>query len=111
MGSTKAPLGFGEASGYQTDADSGLRLLGHRYYDSRTGRFISQDPAGDGDNWYAYCDNDPIDGVGPDGLSMQMPPTGETMAHDAMMGFLGGLSFGGSGMGGDGSYTKTDYHY
>ena len=110
-GGTSTPFGYGEASGYQTDGDSGLRLLGHRYYDSRTGRFISQDPAGDGDNWYAYADNDPIDGVDPDGLSMQMPPTGETMAHDAMMGFLGGLSFGGSGMGGDGSYTKTDYHY
>ena len=64
-GSTKAPLGFGEASGYQTDGDSGLRLLGHRHYDSRTGRFISQDLAADGDNWYAYCDNDPVSGRDP----------------------------------------------
>ena len=111
FGSNPTGFAWNVSSGYQSDNDSGLRLLGHRYYDSRTGRFISQDPAGDGDNWYAYADNDPMDGVDPDGLFMQMPATGETMAHDAMMGFLGGLSFGGSGMGGDGSFTKTDSTY
>lgn len=65
------------SSGYQSDGDSGLKLLGHRYYDSRTGRFISQDPAGDGDNWYAYADNDPMDEVDPDGL--MSAPTGAGM--------------------------------
>ena len=70
-GGTSTPFGYGEASGYQTDGDSGLRLLGHRYYDSRTGRFISQDPAGDGDNWYAYCDNDPVSAADPTGLQLE----------------------------------------
>ena len=70
-GSTRAPFGYGEASGYQADGDSGLRLLGHRYYDSRTGRFISQDPARDGGNWYEYAGNDPINSTDPTGLSLE----------------------------------------
>ena len=70
FGSDPTAFAWNEESGYQSDGDSGLKLLGHRYYDSRTGRFISQDPAGDGDNWYAYCDNDPMDEADPDGLKM-----------------------------------------
>jgi len=68
-GTNPTAFAWGGGSGYQSDGDSGLKLLGHRYYDSRTGRFISQDPAGDGDNWYAYCGNDPMDEADPDGLS------------------------------------------
>jgi len=67
-GTNPTAFAWGGGSGYQSDGDSGLKLLGHRYYDSRTGRFISQDPAGDGDNWYAYCGNDPVDGTDPQGL-------------------------------------------
>ena len=60
IGGTEAgAFKFGGANGCQTDADTGLVLMGHRYYDPRTGRFISQDPAGDGDNWYAYADKQP----------------------------------------------------
>lgn len=51
-----------------TDADSGLQLLGHRYYDSSIGRFISRDPAYAGDNWYAYCENNPLWEVDSSGL-------------------------------------------
>ena len=32
------------------------------------GRFISSDPIQDGDNWYAYCDNNPLAGSDPKGL-------------------------------------------
>ena len=71
MGSTSVPLGYGEGSGYVTDADTGLRLLGHRYYDSRTGRFISQDPKGAGNNWYAYAGNDPMNRT--DALGLDAP--------------------------------------
>ncbi|MEQ1821201.1 MAG: RHS repeat-associated core domain-containing protein [Fimbriimonadaceae bacterium] len=46
--------------GYQEDPDHGLKLLGHRYYDSSTGRFLSRDPAEDGRNWYTYCGNNPV---------------------------------------------------
>ena len=43
--------------------------MGHRYYDCRLGRFIAQDSAGDGDNWYAYAGNNPVNDVDPSGLS------------------------------------------
>ncbi len=62
------PFRYGGGNGCQTDADTGLVLMGHRYYDTRIGRFISQDPAGDGDNWYAYAGNDPVNGKDPSGL-------------------------------------------
>ena len=70
MDAVRVGGGGGEPDG----PDSGLKLLGHRYYDSRTGRFISQDPAGDGDNWYAYCGNDPMNGVDPSGLTPDPNP-------------------------------------
>lgn len=66
--SGSSPFGFGGANGCQTDADTGLVLMGHRYYDPRLGRFLSQDPIGDGDNWYAYAGNDPVDETDPSGL-------------------------------------------
>ena len=53
--------------GYQEDA-TGLRLLGHRYYDSSTGRFLTRDPMRDGRNWYSYCGNDPLNARDPNGL-------------------------------------------
>ena len=42
------------------DAETGNIYLRARYYDSEIGRFISEDPAEDGLNWYAYCRNDPV---------------------------------------------------
>jgi RHS repeat-associated protein len=66
-GTTATPFGFVGAQGYQSDSDSGLQLLGHRYYDPSIGRFLSSDPIQDGDNWYAYCDNNPLEDVDPEG--------------------------------------------
>ena len=74
-GGNASPFRFGGALGCQTDADTGLVLMGHRYFDPRTGRFITQDPAGDGDNWYSYADNSPVNAVDPDGL-MSAPTPG-----------------------------------
>ena len=67
-GTTPTPFGFVGKGQYQTDNDSGLQLLGHRYYDASVGRFISSDPAKAGDNWYAYCDNNPTASSDADGL-------------------------------------------
>ena len=64
----QTPFGFAGAHGYQTDADSGLQKLGYRYYDASTGRFLSRDPIQGGYNWYAYCENDPVNAVDPEGL-------------------------------------------
>ncbi|MBL1153096.1 MAG: L,D-transpeptidase family protein [Armatimonadetes bacterium] len=58
-GSTPTPFGFAGAWGYQEDPDSGLKLLGHRYYDPSTGRFLTRDPVKDGRNWYGYCAGNP----------------------------------------------------
>jgi len=43
-----------------------------RYYDPNAGRFISQDPGNNGNNWYIYVDDNPtnlIDKTGKDALS------------------------------------------
>jgi RHS repeat-associated protein len=58
-GTPVGPFGFVGAQGYQEDGDSGLKLLGHRYYDPTTGRFLTRDPAKDDRNWYSYCGNGP----------------------------------------------------
>ena len=47
--------------------------MGHRYYDSDTGRFLTRDPIKDGRNWYSYCDNNPIQRVDPKGLEYHDP--------------------------------------
>lgn len=49
--------------GHVSDDESDLIYMRARYQEPATGRFISQDPAHDGWNWYAYCDNDPISGI------------------------------------------------
>jgi RHS repeat-associated protein len=67
-GTWKGPFGYGGSFGYQTDGDSGLKLLGHRYYDSSTGRFLTRDPIQDGRNWYTYCSNSPVTCADPSGL-------------------------------------------
>ncbi|MFM9873934.1 MAG: RHS repeat-associated core domain-containing protein [Fimbriimonadaceae bacterium] len=59
-GSWKSAFGYAGGFGYQSDLDSGLKLLGHRYYDSSTGRFLTRDPAKDGRNWYGYCNGQPV---------------------------------------------------
>ncbi len=64
----KGRFAYGGPYGYQEDPDTGLRLLGHRYYDSSTGRFLTRDPIKDGRNWYAYCDNNPVSSLDADGL-------------------------------------------
>ncbi|HJP82670.1 MAG TPA: RHS repeat-associated core domain-containing protein, partial [Fimbriimonadaceae bacterium] len=66
-GSNPTPFGFAGGWGYQSD-ETGLQLLGHRYYDPSTGRFLTRDPVQDGRNWYGYCDNNPIKSVDPEGL-------------------------------------------
>lgn len=58
--------------------DSTLRGLGSnggdigyfraRWYDSGIGRFLQEDPVGDGQNWYVYADASPADTIDPLGL-------------------------------------------
>ena len=65
-GTWQGAFGYAGGFGYQEDS-SGLKLLGHRYYDSSTGRFLTRDPKKHGRNWYAYCGNEPISRTDPSG--------------------------------------------
>jgi RHS repeat-associated protein len=66
-GSTPNPYRYVGASGYITDP-SGLQQLGARFYWPELGRFLQQDPIGDGMNWYAYAGNNPVVWIDPEGL-------------------------------------------
>ncbi len=57
------------------DSETGLIYLRNRYYDSTLGRFISEDPARDGTNWYVYCENNPVGFVDPLGLELTLSGT------------------------------------
>lgn len=46
--------------GHKQDDESDLIFMRARYYEPTTGRFVSQDPAHSGINWFAYCGNDPV---------------------------------------------------
>jgi RHS repeat-associated protein len=62
--------GFGGQWGYYTDGETGLQLLGHRYYDANTGRFLHRDPIGynGGINLYNYTGNNRINSIDPLGF-------------------------------------------
>ena len=53
--------------GEYQDLSSGLIYLRSRYYDPSIGRFISEDSARAGLNWYIYCENNPINMIDPFG--------------------------------------------
>ena len=62
--------------GYYYDVETGLYYLKTRYYDPETGRFITIDDVSylapdtiNGLNLYAYCGNNPVMNVDPDGNS------------------------------------------
>ena len=69
-GTPQSPFGFAGSQGYQEDGNSGLKLLGTRYYDPSTGRFITRDIAKGGRNYYVYCDSRPTYGVDRNGESI-----------------------------------------
>ena len=71
-GSSASPFGFAGQHGYQEDTDSGLKLLGHRYYDASTGRFLTRDPIKDGRNWYSFCYNNPLKWVDENGAKPKL---------------------------------------
>ena len=45
--------------GHLADDESGLTYMRARYYEPSSGRFVSEDPAMDGHNWFTYCGNVP----------------------------------------------------
>jgi len=47
--------------------------LGARFYWPEVGRFVSQDPIGDGVNWYIYAEDNPLYWIDADGLDVTIP--------------------------------------
>jgi len=56
--------------GHKQDDESGLVYMRARFYEPTSGRFVSEDPAIDGANWFAYCGNDPITSADPFGKDL-----------------------------------------
>ena len=50
-----------------------------RWYDAETGKFVTQDPARDGINWYAYCLNNPLKYFDPLGLESEEGTTNSNL--------------------------------
>ena len=67
-----SPFGY---CGEYYDSSTSYIYLRARWYDSATGRFISEDPIRDGLNWYAYCGGNPVNFVDPLGLDPVSSPT------------------------------------
>jgi RHS repeat-associated protein len=59
--------------GYYKHETTPLLHVGARYYSPQVGRFWTQDPEGEGVNWYAYVSNAPVNAFDPEGL--QTPPS------------------------------------
>ncbi len=58
-------------TGKEFDSDIGLYYFNVRWYDQESGRFVSEDPGHDGDNWYIYCTNNPLSYNDPTGMIHQ----------------------------------------
>lgn len=61
--------------GKQFDPQTGLYNYGYRDYASQVARFTTVDPIGDGNNWFSYVNNDPVNFVDLRGLSASDKPT------------------------------------
>ena len=56
--------------GEQYDNETDSIYLRARYYSPSLGRFTTEDPAKDGDNWYSYCAGNPVNSWDPSGLAI-----------------------------------------
>jgi RHS repeat-associated protein len=65
-GAAATKQGYCGSLGHVTD-DTGLVYMKARYYDPSVGRFVSEDPKGNGTNWYVYADNNPVNKADSDG--------------------------------------------
>jgi RHS repeat-associated protein len=80
--------------GHKQDDESGLVYMRARYYEPTSGRFVSEDVAKDGFNWFVYCSNNPIGKVDSSGKSEES----ERLALIGSLMIIIGLSLMGSGV-------------
>lgn len=94
------PLGWNGRAGAYLDSETGLVLMGARYYARNMGRFISRDPIGfaGGINLYAYCGGDPLNYADPSGLDFIVGPSSAPWFQFNGMGSLEALAAGSAGM-------------
>ena len=57
----------GQFTGKKYDPGTGLVYFGGRFYDPEIARFINQDPAKQGLNWYEYCNSNPLRNIDTNG--------------------------------------------
>jgi RHS repeat-associated protein len=55
-------------TGKKEDDGTGLKYFGARFYDPETGRFMTEDPMKSGENWYEYCNDNPVNLIDPVGF-------------------------------------------
>jgi RHS repeat-associated protein len=76
--------------GQYNDADTGLHYNWHRFYDSKTGRYLRPDPIGlvGGINPFVYAGNDPVNLIDPNGL-FRKNPFGDSIGYNRDFGGYG----------------------
>ncbi|MGB8011037.1 MAG: NucA/NucB deoxyribonuclease domain-containing protein, partial [Terriglobales bacterium] len=83
---------FGQTKSCSSNSFSGAGqyYFNARWYDPELGRFITEDPARSGDNWFAFCNNDPLSLIDPSGLdpitspNYKKDPSGEHLVLQKM---------------------------
>jgi RHS repeat-associated protein len=65
-GTSATKQGYCGSLGHVTD-DTGLVYMRARYYDPNVGRFVSEDPGANGNNWYVYAGDNPVTNADQDG--------------------------------------------
>ena len=64
------------------DEEAGLYYFNARWYDPELGRFLTEDPIRDQDNWYVYCGNNPLSRIDQTGLYVEYGPGGRRTEYN-----------------------------
>src|SRR5581483_9461090 len=70
-GTSTSKQKFVGSLGHPSDDETGLIYMRARYMDPITGRFVSEDRAKHGNNWFMYANDNPVRYADPDGKLSQ----------------------------------------